>query len=470
MAEPTSDVANIGMFALLPQEIRDLVWKECLPHPGFRRWPVHDRRRVEKLGILRTCRNVSREISEIIYRRQSLRMCARKVHRYCTDVWVVDIVSSHGLSWQLETFEDAEYFGLDNFPFNRLCGIQMGIEAPYGGDPIDVLCMWEKARVVTKILSHVTSLPNLDIHLLETSFSWSRNGAPKKTINFPTYKDHQGVEEPYEPDYKVALLPFGVLRGVRKACIHVSGDFVPEGSILDNYTRAMSRGDPFGSAKGTDYWADNRVQMRLDAMYLQFEHVLDICPGPIASQKRLDRFPIWIGEERSPYFDEWERIQQTGLETFHSDIDMLSARYRALIAFNPRSIEMQMMRSQIKQLPPDRKEACSSLLSQWDMGNFGFYDRYIRSLASEPFRIIYGKYNPKPKSAWASVNRWNIYYQESGIPVLDKSNALADFLGSMTGKYTSQWKGIKERHWATLKARNAANQAINVASTAARLE
>ncbi|PMD59272.1 uncharacterized protein K444DRAFT_428729 [Hyaloscypha bicolor E] len=416
---------TIGYLGWLPPEIRAQIWGHFSIQPGFR---FSYKKAKDGLGILRTCHFLRDEVSANIYNKVVLTFHLSP--RVCSDTgsWLY-LTTSVGARWNIHP-NKAEFDHFRVLPYKGLKAIKIEIEAPSQEDPGQVVLLWTKIQDLMELLSQAEEFPSIDIYLRETNASWATNGTAHKTV--PIDPEHLDEDE-YVPDIEVVLMPLCKLRNVRTASIHVPKGFVTGNHLLYHIGRQMETAESFGRVRNGD-----------------LDEALDELPGTTANFMRVERLGRWFSKgDKSQYVEDWARIcRNNEAARFFNMPGNLANRYVHLLALNPLSSGMKMIRYQLH-LPLNRRAdpfdgpEPFELLSRWNGAEFGRYVQRVsnfRRLGIDPSKQPWTMIEDGPP---ATRDQWHAYWAE-GLPPLGRSETLEELIrftgfGSPKTSEFSKW-------------------------------
>ncbi|KAH8754011.1 hypothetical protein F5882DRAFT_444952 [Hyaloscypha sp. PMI_1271] len=415
---------TIGYLGRLPPEIRAQIWGHFSIQPGFR---FSSKKAKDGLGILRTCHFLRDEVSANIYDKVILTFHLSP--RIFPDKWLY-LTTSVDARWNIHP-NKAQFDHFRVLPYERLKAIEIEIEAPSQEDPGQVVLLWTKIQDLMELLSQAEELPSIDVYLREANASWVTNGTPHKTV--PIDPDHLNEDE-YVPDIEVVLMPLCKLRNVRTASIHVPKRFVTASHLLYHIGRQMETAESFGRVRNGDAWDDAEVQKALELTQFQLDEALDELPGKTANFMRVERLGRWFGKgDKSQYVEDWARIcRNNEAVRFLNMPGSLAKRYMHLLALNPLSSGMKMIRYQLH-LPPNRRAdpfdgpEPFELLSRWNGAEF---ERYVQRVSF--FRRLGIDASKQPLTMIedgppATRDQWHAYWV-GGLPPLGRSETLKELI------------------------------------------
>jgi hypothetical protein len=433
---------TIGFLGWLPPEIRAQIWGHFSIQPGFR---FSYKKAKDGLGILRTCHFLRDEVSANIYNKVVLTFHLSP--RVCPDIgsWLY-LTTSVGARWNIHP-NKAQFDHFRVLPYKRLKAIKIEIEAPSQEDPGQVVLLWTKIQDLMELLSQAEEFPSIDIYLRETNASWATNGTAHKTV--PIDPEHLHEDE-YVPDIEVVLIPLCKLRNVRTVSIHVPKGFVTGNHLLYHIGRQMETAESFGRVRNGDVWDDAEVQKALELTQFQLDEALDELPGTTANFMRVERLGRWFSKgDKSQYVEDWARIcRNNEAARFFNMPGNLANRYVHLLALNPLSSGMKMIRYQLH-LPLNRRAdpfdgpEPFELLSRWNGAEFGRYVQRVsnfRRLGIDPSKQPWTMIEDGPP---ATRDQWHAYWA-GGLPPLGRSETLEELLrftgfGSPKTSEFSKW-------------------------------
>ncbi|KAL8826502.1 MAG: hypothetical protein Q9170_007378 [Blastenia crenularia] len=305
----------MGLFALLPRELRDQIWGYMSAERRF--------------TFFQSSRQIYADASPIIYRDLVFHI----EPRYQCKSWLT-VESSFNARWLFQNLNDAINQGFNKLPFEQLRKIQINIEAPDRTDPGQVICLHKKCTDLAELLENAKQgLPDLEIRLIDSDKAqWTSKGKPQMSLasedDIVSTKDHE-----------IVLLTFVRLRNARSVNIRVPIVFSEGYGWIENMANTLMAKDPVGTyLEASNAWNDEENQEDLDDIFMELDLKLDSLHGHTAHMMRLDRFSSWYTSKLggySKYEERYERIIR-GQEWNDSDmLDGLHHRYGVMRAFDP---------------------------------------------------------------------------------------------------------------------------------------
>ncbi|KAF4626092.1 hypothetical protein G7Y89_g12069 [Cudoniella acicularis] len=373
----------------LPRELRNIIWQHIPPQKGSKG------NLKSSMSILRTCKQVYAEVEPIIYKNEALWF--RLKQSYDRHSWI-QVSNTRGAVWHLGTNIDEYSQAWINLPYYKLTGIKIEIEAPYSEFDVTynnlgpLICLWKKSDI--------------------------------------GFSDIRVV-----PLYFVVLEPFWRVRNVEKAKVHYTEALLKSDRKelpLDFFEKAMMLKVPFGDFDTQwDYcpleweeWDDKYVKKDLDQRFLRFQRFLDGDPSWEANMLRLERFSTWYTDTlsgKSKYLDEMERAWKES-RCRRVDLDDLHIRHRMMMALNPMSAAIKVLRLHDKKVQDTMSREDFLLRFENRLENqltltrraSSYAHKVLEDLAPHTAKIY------KLKAKW-DREEWFKYYPD-GIPVLRHPN------------------------------------------------
>lgn len=276
-------LAQLGTFALLPPEIRLLIWEgvfQDIPTmtPDEQLPPCKN-----VLSVLRASRYLYHEISVHLYKDMAINIQPRP--QYHQHKWMTVRIFSKKLDtrWCLKTEEHTRRF-FHTFPFAKVNQPCLGIDIVPSSrnDPGLIISTRRKINTLIDIFKTMPFIPPVHISL---SGKWAPKAKPRVSIK---------TRSNWYPDHDIVVMPFTCLPSWR---LDVPSDLEEilrnEPDSPDSLDRSLvsyllERGScPRGI--NLDMWCT--------ATNLFLESMLEITPGLTASNLRLARFKPWYGRE-----------------------------------------------------------------------------------------------------------------------------------------------------------------------------
>ena len=398
--------SNMGVFSRLASELRNMIWAH---------FAVEERHECEKentLDILRTCHQIHDEVLPFILGKKGvLKFHISPLYEY--------------KSWLSVDSRRGEIFPSRDI----IKEIKVQIEAPALEDPGQLICLLQKVEHFVDFLKKVDGLPMLDIQLRDSRRSRGRWGGicqeselEKKPAKKPQMTFWHGSESNgdrcrcYE-DHKLVIELFSKLRGVSKASIGV------EGLAGTFNTDKMEE-----TRKFEERPEHKLILRRIERRYARLDEFLDTLQGQTASMLRLDRFSESGWYE---YRDRMQRIVRLPSDAILDDIDMrmltrrLDSQYVLMLAFNPLSAKMQVLRFQQYRLYNNGEddEPLYPLSEKW---NTAVWEEWRENMEGPEGRKrhVQGRLSLRDvvrvfelEDGW-DPEEWHRYYR-SGLPPLD---------------------------------------------------
>jgi hypothetical protein len=339
---------GLGMFSLLPAEVRTMIWKHFSPqlHVGrsLPRKPNHLSRDQE---ILLTSRKIYAEVAAEVpsgYNDNTIAITVRPEYRYKS--WI-RARNTKGVQWDLEDLPDAISRGFCDLPWHNL-NVIIWIWAPHRKFSAQIICLYKKVRALVEILRRAKGFLSLWVvfsHLKNTS--WFDDAQPQCSIeNKADLLQYEGELRGAKWDYEFIFPLFLQIRNVKMArmCCTEMFEGKRENRTMNgsfrNSERIMRKTTPYGSRAEKDRYYGRRIEEHLDLLFMMVERILDNLPSKTANMLRLERFSSWYTDKlhgNSPYENELKRLLLGGVRGHDTLIEM-NNRYRIMRAHNPLSL------------------------------------------------------------------------------------------------------------------------------------
>ncbi|KAK0128453.1 hypothetical protein ONS95_000425 [Cadophora gregata] len=333
---------NIGALRLLPQELRNEVWRLLLHSKRLTFGPLH------KTAIFRTCKQIHNEIIALLYNNKTLTITLSA--SFNRKAWFT-LEVSQGLTWNCMDGNEA----LASIPFSRFREIKVEISAPKAKDQGQLICLFHKALELSKILSNQSYLPCLHISLVDTKKSswcteiifdgtkeYHESFVPQKLLELVSSRvESLSSSRSHDYDYVAILRPFYRLHNVHEASVTVPKN-------LQVYLERSDLLEGFASPKSEALWSDELIQRHLDTIFVLFEDELDAIQGQTAGRMRLRRFSKWFADgdgKIQAYLSELRRIYNSQTDVI-VDYERIQRRYVWMKTLNPMSSKLQMRSAQ----------------------------------------------------------------------------------------------------------------------------
>ncbi|CAG8961754.1 hypothetical protein HYFRA_00006297 [Hymenoscyphus fraxineus] len=327
---------GLGMFSLLPLEVRRMIWKHLTPnlHVG-QSLPRKPNRFKPEQQILLTSRKIYAELASEVpsgYNGHIILFIVSAQYKYKYWIQAVNYKGGRtGIRWFLKDLKDATSRGFDKLPWKRL-HVQIHILAPKKEDAGQVLCLNKKIVDLVQMLKQAKSFRSFSIVFECTrDASWFDNGRPQCSI------DLGGYNNDYHYDYEYILPLFLQLRNAKMV------------DIRSNETSKIKRWKKLGMSdafihtrkvimkKVMSKSEDAKIQKDLESLGIKVEEILDNLPSKTANMLRLDLFSGWYTDKlhgESPYQDKMKKLvleRRVKLAKLHQ-------RYLMMRAHNPLSL------------------------------------------------------------------------------------------------------------------------------------
>ena len=413
-------MSSIGKFNELPRELRDSIWEHFVPQKDD---PPHH------LGILRTCRQMNKEVSPYLYGNQVLQFDLSPTYEY--GKWF-EVSTELGAVWQLSSLEDALHRGFHLARFNNFRALRINIMAPNDDDPGQLLCLWKKFRQLIELFnrSSTTDLSKIEVHFLEVGdgiWAWNEDEMQRSEslTTSPAFMT-QGPKHPaHLGDFEVIATQLFMLQHRAEISMNLCECLT---EVLSKRTLAkikrifddiivvtalpLVKDHTLDKLDDDRYWGTLSVEKRalqyaqeFESAWLinrNFEHMLsfdwelDYTRGYTADMMRLERFSSWFDSQEdfvsgnSTYLKIIKQafLKTRGLEG-HTVRQEYKARYEILLALNPLSAPMQKARKYMKgQDMPDNASRLWKMVEHWSNEDWCHFDIKVLD-TEEDWRIEY---------------------------------------------------------------------------------
>ena len=339
---------SLGMFSLLPAEVRTIIWKHFSSqlHIGrsLPRKPNHLSRDQE---ILLTSRKIYAEVAAEVpsgYNNNTIIISVRPEYRYKS--WI-KAKNTKGVQWDLEDLPDAISRGFCDLPWHNL-NVQIWIWAPHRKDSAQIICLYKKVRALVEILRGAKGFLSIWVVFGHTkNTSWFDEAQPQCSIENVADLLPWGGEIPGAKwDYEFIFPLFLQIRNVKMARMYSTEIFGGKrenlimGGRFMKAQRIMRKTTPYGSRAEPDRYHGKLIKEHLDLLFMMVERILDLLPSETANMLRLDRFSSWYTDKlhgNSPYENELKKLLLDDVQG-HDTLNTMNDRYRILRAHNPLSL------------------------------------------------------------------------------------------------------------------------------------
>jgi hypothetical protein len=301
---------SLGMFSLLPAEVRTMIWKHFSPklHVG-RSLPRKPYRLSRNQKILLTSRKIYAEVAAEVpsgYNDNTIVISVRPEYQYKS--WI-RAKNTKGVQWHLEDQSDAISRGFGDLPWHNL-DVQIWIWAPNKKYKAEILCLYKKVRALVEILREAKGFLSLCVVLgLTENTSWFDGDQPQRSFEDTA-------------DYDFILPLFLQIQNVK---------------ITRMYSTETMRTLTYRGQEEPGWYRGKRIEEYLDLLFMRVEYKLDVLRSKTANMLRLDRFSSWYTDKlhgNSLYENELKRL----LLDHGLGPGMLNTRYRMMRAHNPLSL------------------------------------------------------------------------------------------------------------------------------------
>jgi hypothetical protein len=338
---------SLGMFSLLPAELRVKIWKFLSPQLYIgRSLPKNPDYLSGDQAILLASRKIYAEVAAEVpsgYNGNNIAIFVSPEYEY---KWWIEARNLKGVKWTLEDIPDASSRGFCDLPWHNL-NVQIWIWAPHRSDRGQVLCLYQKTRDLVEMLKGVKEFLNLRIFFADTeTSSWFDDGQPQRSIDAQLGLLHRTQLLGPKCDYEFILPLFLQIRNVKQVGIYSTA--ILDGKVEDMITGgkfqmvewSMMETVPYCSRTTQDYYYGQRIGMGLDQLSMLVEYLLDFLPSKTANMLRLARFSSWYTDKlhgNSPYEIKLKELLRR-VDVEHSDLEITNRRYRIMRSHNPLSL------------------------------------------------------------------------------------------------------------------------------------
>jgi hypothetical protein len=292
---------SLGMFSLLPLEIRIMIWKHFSPqlHVG-RLLPRKPNRLSRDQEILLTSRKFYAELAAEVpsgYNDHTIIISITPEYQY--KLWI-KAKNTKGVQWDLEDLSDAISRGFCDLPWHNL-NLRIWIWAPDRKDSAQIICLYKKVHALVEILKKAKGFLSLWVVFRHTkNTTWFDGAQPQCSIEnkadlLPLGGEVLGAKW----DYQFIFPLFLKIRNVKIAKMYSTEMYSGErnnvlmSDIFKKSQRIMRKTAPYVSGAGPDLYYGKRIKEHLDLLFIMVEHLLDHLPSKTASMLRLDRVSSW---------------------------------------------------------------------------------------------------------------------------------------------------------------------------------
>ena len=302
---------SLGKFASLPLELREQIWG-CISWPSSAcssslhpQMPTQSTQSglefsqvspqqlqtpvqsiPSRLAFLQASSQINAEASTAAYKNLVLEIF---VSPACKHKHWLRVECSYGITWDLESVDEALRRGFDHLPYERLEKIQINIEAPNRRDPGQIVCLHKNCVDLLSLLEHAPhGLPNVEINLIDsTTGKWFLDDNPQASVT--SFRKRRWPQLTIgEDDADVALFVFARLRNVRHVTITLPYDMEYREFYTTNLANAMMSPKPLGTnVDESDAWNDDEIQQDWDELWMSLEEEFDVLPGHTADHTNL---------------------------------------------------------------------------------------------------------------------------------------------------------------------------------------
>jgi hypothetical protein len=240
---------SLGMFSLLPAEIRIMIWKHFSPqlHVG-RSLPRKPNHFSPDQEILPTSRKIHAEVAAEIpsgYNSNTIKISISPEYQY--KLWI-KVKNTKEVQWDLEDLPDAISRGFCDLPWHNL-KVQIFIWAPNRKDSGQIICLYKKVRALVEILKGAKGFLSL----------WVVFGHTKNTSWFDDAQPQCSIESKLPGakwDFEFIVPLFLQIRNARKARMYSTEMFEGKlenpmmGETFLKAQRIMTKKTPYRSRAG----------------------------------------------------------------------------------------------------------------------------------------------------------------------------------------------------------------------------
>ncbi|KUJ14368.1 uncharacterized protein LY89DRAFT_784325 [Mollisia scopiformis] len=502
--------ANMGLFAMLPKELRTMIWIALANKPDrdsdsdrivikdlsdehgqmfdeysdsddiwciarFRKPKKNSEEEVTSgleptkaegplFTLLRTCQGIYKHVSDFMYSKEVISFQIRSQCYFYPKRKTI-------YEWKIESqvlgkcytvnHEYGIHPKISNFPYHKVKTIKFVIEAPnFKEEPAEIYGLWHSVRKLFDMFSTMKALPDIEIELpdlyMEHGSHVVHSGTTKKPVKWERNWSTNGI-----PNSCIARAYVDRYNGV-----DFRGKYVLDCTSILNLFFLLERHGETKVTSTPDLEADetfarsasqlrssktagisrSKITKEVDRTYISLEDALDVFSGTVSHELRLNRSAAWVDQDGKHPYLD-EWERIDKTHDFDLDILPIKTRHRYAVAFNPGSINMQKMRRALN-IP--------SKPQHYELRRFfsiALYDKeyYPHICNPEDARI-----SSKQRAAISNLKfkvvrrkEWNKYYDVNGIYAVgcNKHGDIDRFVRNMAGDWeTKEWREFERRY------------------------
>ncbi|KAL3424173.1 hypothetical protein PVAG01_03454 [Phlyctema vagabunda] len=329
--------ASLGLFSLLPVEIRIMIWKQLSPTLHVSRsLPRKPEYFSQFQGILFTSHRIQAEVAAQVPSGYNGKMMEISVSpKYDNRSWI-KAKNHEGVQWDFKDVPDAISRSFRDLPWHELT-VRIWFWAPSNKDRAQILCLYKKVHALVEMLREAEGFRSLKLIFAQTeNTSWFDDCQPLYSI--------QSNEK---RDYEYILPLFYQLRNVKMAraysmeMLQGKQKNLKMHKLLAIAEAVMEMKTPYGLPKEQVTKNDKLIEEALNNLFLLVERMVDLVPSETANMLRLERFSSWYTDKLhgdSPYEEELEKcLIECCLESNGLGVWEMNDRYRIMLVHNPLS-------------------------------------------------------------------------------------------------------------------------------------
>ncbi len=332
---------SLGIFSLLPAEVRIMIWKYFSPqvHVG-RSLPRKPQYFSPDQRILLTSRKIYAEVAAEVpdgYNGDTFVISVEPEYQY--KLWI-KATNTKGVQWDLKDLPDAISRGFCDLPWHNL-NVRIWIWAPNRKGGAQIICLYKKVRALVEILKKAKGFLSLSVFFrYKKNTSWFGGAQPQCSIgNKADLLPWGGGSPRGKWDFEFIFPLFLQIRNAKKAEMYSE-------EIIDGQRESLIMVQEFmkaqrimmRTAKPNRYYG-NQIDKHLDLLFMMVERILDVMPTKTARMLRLERFSSWYTDKlhgNSPYENEIRRLLPDDVN--EETLKIVNNRYRLMRAYNPLSL------------------------------------------------------------------------------------------------------------------------------------